>query len=152
MTADTPDTPHIDAYVLDDQVGFILRQVSQRHTTLFAEIMAAATGDESLTPTQFAALAKLRQLGSCSQNELGRETAMDAATIKGVVGRLVGRGLVETWKDAGDARRLRVRLSDAGAALIAAAIPRAFAITDQTLSPLSDGERATLLRLLRKLR
>ena len=47
---------------------------------------------EDLTPTQWAALAKLRELGDCSQNHLGRLTAMDAATIKEVVDRLTVRG------------------------------------------------------------
>src|SRR5206468_1789491 len=41
-------------YRLDDQVGFVLRQAQQRHTALFASLMI-----EGLTPTQWAALAKL---------------------------------------------------------------------------------------------
>ena len=45
-----------------------------------------------VTTTQFAALAKLAEQGPLSQNQLGRATAMDAATIKGVVGRLVRGG------------------------------------------------------------
>ena len=56
-------------------------------TTIFAAEMI-----EGLTPTQWAALAKLREVGDCSQNHLGRLTAMDAATIKGVIDRLTGRG------------------------------------------------------------
>jgi hypothetical protein len=75
-----------EPYVLDEQVGFALRQAQQRHTTIFAAKMI-----EDLTPTQWAALAKLRELGDCSQNHLGRLTAMDAATIKGVVDRLTAR-------------------------------------------------------------
>ena len=75
-------------YVLDSQVGFILRQASQRHTALFASRMGAET-----TPTQWAALAKLHEIGPTSQNQLGRMTAMDVATIKGVVDRLMKRGL-----------------------------------------------------------
>ncbi len=68
------------AYVLEDQFGFILRRVNQRHTGIFADHIGAA-----LTTTQFATLAKLSEMGSCTQNLLGRHTAMDAATIKGVV-------------------------------------------------------------------
>ena len=74
--------------MLDDQVGFVLRQAQQRHTTIFAAEMI-----EGLTPTQWAALAKLREVGACSQNHLGRLTAMDAATIKGVIDRLTGARL-----------------------------------------------------------
>ena len=49
---------------------------------------------EGLTQTQFAALAKLHEVGPCSQNQLGRLIYLDAATIKGVVDRLSARGFV----------------------------------------------------------
>ena len=45
---------------------------------------------------QWAALAKLAEVGECSQNLLGRLVAMDVATIKGVVERLVRRGFAAT--------------------------------------------------------
>jgi len=134
-------------YVLDEQVGFILRQVSQRHGAIFAALI----GDE-LTSTQWAALAKLAEKGSCSQNELGRFTAMDVATIKGVVDRLAKRGLVETRADPKDGRRLRVALTAAGREIVARAVPAAFEITRETLAPLDEAERATLIELLKKLR
>ena len=94
-----------EPYVLDEQVGFALRQAQQRHTTIFAAKMI-----DSLTPTQWAALAKLREVGDCSQNHLGRLTAMDAATIKGVIDRLTGRGFTTVRPDPGDGRRLVVAL------------------------------------------
>ena len=71
-----------EVYRLDDQIGFLLRRANQRHLSLFAEVIP------ELTTTQLAALAKLHEQGAMSQNQLGRATAMDAATIKGVVGRL----------------------------------------------------------------
>ena len=48
-----------EPYVLDDQVGFVLRQAQQRHPTIFAAEMI-----EGVTPTQWAALAKLRECGA----------------------------------------------------------------------------------------
>src|SRR4030081_2195113 len=93
-------------YVLDEQVGFILRQVWQRHATIFAREIGI-----NLTPTQWAALAKLTETRPCSQNQLGRLTAMDVATIKGVIDRLTARGLTETSPDPEDGRRLMVRLT-----------------------------------------
>jgi MarR family transcriptional regulator, lower aerobic nicotinate degradation pathway regulator len=86
--------PARPSYVLDDQIGFILRQVSQRHAVIFARDIGA-----DLTPTQWAALSKLVEVGPCSQNQLGRLTAMDVATIKGVIDRLTARGLTETSAD-----------------------------------------------------
>src|SRR5262245_62040357 len=104
------------AYRLDDQVGFILRQAAQRHTSIFVALMV-----EDLTPTQFAALAKLAEVGPSSQNKLGRLTAMDGATIKGVIDRLTKRGLTETSPDPDDGRLLVVALTDLGRAVAAEA-------------------------------
>jgi DNA-binding MarR family transcriptional regulator len=134
-------------YHLDEQVGFILRQVGQRHTTIFA----AGIGAE-VTPTQWAALAKLFEAGPLSQNLLGRQTAMDAATIKGVVDRLARRGLVETGPDREDGRRLLVALTAAGTELVERTEPLAARITEETLLPLTQDERDVLLGLLRRLR
>jgi MarR family transcriptional regulator, lower aerobic nicotinate degradation pathway regulator len=134
-------------YVLDEQVGFIMRQVYQRHAALFAERF----GDD-LTPTQWAVIAKLAERGDCSQNLLGRLTAMDVATIKGVVERLARRGLVETKPDAEDRRRLTLSLSRAGQAMFDAKAEIATAISEETLAPLGPEERATLISLLNQLR
>ena len=135
-----------EPYVLDDQVGFVLRQAQQRHTTIFATEMI-----EDLTPTQWAALAKLRELGACSQNHLGRRTAMDAATIKGVIDRLTARGFTATGPDPRHARRLLVALTPAGLDLYERAAPIAALVTQKTLEPLDAYERSALVALLRRL-
>ena len=139
--------PPRPAYILDEQIGFILRQVWQRHAAIFAREIGI-----NLTPTQWAALAKLSETGPCSQNHLGRLTAMDIATIKGVIDRLTVRGLTETSPDPGDGRRLLVSLTRAGQQLAEKAMPSALAISRETLAPLDAGERETLVALLGKLR
>jgi DNA-binding MarR family transcriptional regulator len=133
-------------YILDGQVGFLLRQAQQRHTNIFAALMI-----EELTPTQWAVLAKLRECGPCSQNLLGRQTAMDAATIKGVIDRLTKRGVTATTADPADARRLMVALTPEGEAIFARGKPMAERITEATLEPLSAVERETFVALLRRL-
>jgi len=106
---------------------------------------------EGITPTQFAALAKLFEFGPCSQNRLGRLTAMDATTIKGVIDRLTKRRFTEVRPDPKDARLLMVQLTPRGRRMIERAIVEAFRITEETLAPLDRRERATLLALLQKL-
>jgi DNA-binding MarR family transcriptional regulator len=128
-------------------VGFILRQVAQRHGVLFATGIGC-----DLTTTQWATLAKLAELGPLSQNLLGRHTAMDAATIKGVVDRLTRRGLTATQPDPEDGRRLLVTLTAEGQQLAAETLPRAARITEETLAPLTAPEREILLALLLRLR
>ncbi|MBR0816481.1 MarR family winged helix-turn-helix transcriptional regulator [Bradyrhizobium liaoningense] len=135
------------SYVLDEQVGFILRQVWQRHSSIFSRDIGT-----NLTPTQWAALSKLAETGACSQNQLGRLTAMDVATIKGVIDRLTARGLTETSQDPEDGRRLLVSLTRAGQQLAEKVAPNALAITRETLAPLDAREREMLMALLNKLR
>lgn len=134
-----------DGYRLQDQVGFILRRAHQRHVSIFAAHIA------DLTPPQFAALAKLRDVGETSQNQLGQMIAMDAATVKGVIDRLKARGLVELTKDDIDKRRLLVNLTAEGRDAVERLIPLAEKITEETLSPLSPKEIATFMRLLAKM-
>ena len=134
-------------YRLDEQVGFILRQAAQRHAAIFASGIGC-----DLTPTQWAALAKLHEAGPLSQNRLGRHTAMDAATIKGVVDRLTRRGLLTAEPDAADGRRLLVALTAEGAEWVRRLAPHARAVTAETLSPLAPEEQQALLSLLLRLR
>ncbi|MCE7028290.1 MarR family winged helix-turn-helix transcriptional regulator [Jiella avicenniae] len=134
-------------YILDEQVGFLLRQAQQRHAGLFSECFG---GD--VTPTQWAVLAKLAEIGECSQNLLGRYTAMDVATIKGVVQRLLARRLVLRRRDPDDGRQLLISLSDEGRAAFEGHLANARKASDRTLSVLDERDRAVFLRCLRALR
>jgi MarR family transcriptional regulator, lower aerobic nicotinate degradation pathway regulator len=136
-----------EAYRLEDQIGFVLRRAHQRASGIFAAVM----GDFGVTPTQFAALAKLDDLGAVSQNELGRLTAMDPATIWGVVSRLAKRGLVTQSPDPNDARLVMLTLTDKGRDDVRAMKTVAAEVSRQTLQPLTDEEAATLLSLLRRI-
>jgi DNA-binding MarR family transcriptional regulator len=133
-------------YVLDEQAGFLMRIVMQRHTSIFTSRMI-----EGLTQTQFAALAKLHEVGPCSQNYLGRLIYLDAATIKGVVDRLHLRGFVTALNDPKDRRRRAVTLTDRGRQVTEAAMLVAAEITAATLTPLTADEQRLIAKLLRKL-
>jgi len=133
-------------YVLDAQAGFAMRVAMQRHTSIFTAHMV-----ESLTQTQFAALAKLYEVGPCSQNHLGRLIYLDAATIKGVVDRLAARGFLTALADPNDRRRRALDLTERGRQATEEAMNVAAEITAATLAPLTADEQRTVLRLLRKL-
>ncbi len=138
-------TVKIAEYMLDDQIGYVLRRVTQRHLAIFSEAIP------DVTTTQFAVLARLAEAGPQSQNHLGRAAAMDAATIKGVVDRLVRQGLVDTAADPDDRRRLTVRLTDAGVVLFNHSVAAALKVSRKTLEPLSPAEARQLLQLLIRL-
>ena len=133
-------------YVLDEQIGFLLRVAMQRHTSIFMSMMI-----EGLTQTQFAALSKLHEVGPCSQNHLGRLIFLDAATIKGVVDRLGVRGFVTALADPKDRRRRAVALTERGREVTQAAQAVAAEITAATLAPLTEDERRAVSLLLKKL-
>ncbi len=142
MEAAEPQAPD---YRLHEQIGFILRKAHQRHLSIFSAHI------DDLTPQQFAALAKLHEIGETSQNQLGSVIAMDAATVKGVIDRLKARGLVDLSKHEGDKRRLLVSLTVEGRDTVQRLIPMARRITEETLSPLSAKEAETVTKLLAKL-
>ena len=133
-------------YVIEDQVGFLMRVAMQRHTSIFTSRMV---GD--LTQTQFAALARLADVGTCSQNHLGRLIYLDAATIKGVVDRLRIRKLVTLNGDPTDRRRSMIALTRAGRRVAEKAVAVAHRITAETLIPLKRTEQKQVVRLLKKL-
>ena len=133
-------------YVLDDQAGFLMRVATQRHTSIFTSRMI-----EGLTQTQFAALAKLYEVGPCSQNYLGRLIYLNTATIKKIVDRLHLRGFVTALNDPKDRRRRAVTLTERGRTVTEAAMTVASEITAATLGPLTADEQRQITKLLRKL-
>ena len=136
-----------EEFVLENYVGHLLRKATQRASEIFQRVMS----DFDVTPTQFAALVKLADEGEVSQNVLGRLTAMDPATILGVVSRLRRRNLVDSRLDPNDGRRILLHLTDDGKRLVAEMRSVASAVTTEALSPLTKTESRTFLRLLQKL-
>ena len=137
------DNP-LGGYDVTEQVGFLLRRANQRHAAIFQERMAAW----ELTPTQFTALVRVVEFGRLTQNRLGRLTAMDPATIQGVVRRLADRALIERLPDPQDRRTRVLAATSAGLDMAAAAVQAARNVTQATLAPMPAPERQHFLRLL----
>lgn len=133
-------------YSLDDQIGFVLRLAVQYHTAIFTSRMV-----EGLTQTQFATLAKLYEIGQCSQSDLVRLLTLDSATVNGVVDRMRQRGLIGITDDVNDRRRQWLTLSEEGERVIREAQVVAGEITEETLTMLTPSERTRLVHLLRKM-
>jgi DNA-binding MarR family transcriptional regulator len=133
-------------YVLEAQVGYLLRLASQRHATIFQKHAI-----DQLTATQFTTLIRVAEQGDVSQNHLGRMAAMDVATVKGVVDRLKAKGLMQSTPDLVDKRRPVISLTPKGQALIDDLKAMGLLITEETLAPLTQQERQTLITLLRKI-
>jgi MarR family transcriptional regulator, lower aerobic nicotinate degradation pathway regulator len=133
-------------YSLDEQVGYLLRLASQRHSVIFLQQIS-----ENLTPTQFSTLIRISEAGELSQNHLGRLASMDVATVKGVVDRLKVKKLIKSRADTDDKRRSLISLSAKGHDLIDALKKDGTRISEITLAPLRNFERKTLINLLMKI-
>jgi DNA-binding MarR family transcriptional regulator len=133
-------------YVLEQQVGFLLRAALRRHTVIFTEQMV-----EGLTPPQFSVLAKLLEAGTLSQNYLGRLINSDSSTIKDIVDRMESKDLLETNPDPSDLRVRAVTLTPKGRSLAEAARSVGTKITEDTLAPLSAAERLVIVDILQKI-
>ncbi|MBW7970180.1 MarR family winged helix-turn-helix transcriptional regulator [Bradyrhizobium sp. BR 10289] len=136
----------IDSYRLDDAPGFLLRVALRTHTSIFAARMI-----EELTAPQFSTLAKLKEVGPCSQNHLGRLIHYDSATITGVINRLKSRGLIKSSKDPLDPRRRQIDLTEKGRRVADAAIQTVGEISGETFAPLTRDEFRTLTEILKKI-
>lgn len=137
----------VDSYALERQIGHLLRRAHQRTTAIFMANMA----ELQLTPTQLAALAKISDEGRVSQNRLGRLTAMDPATMQGVIKRLSDRGYIDRAPDPHDRRRTALTLTAAGREVLTRAAPQSVKTSVETLAPLTPRQQAVFLQLLQKL-
>jgi MarR family transcriptional regulator, lower aerobic nicotinate degradation pathway regulator len=138
-------------YVLHDQIGFILRVANQDATTIFQDVVRRHFKKDVVTTTQFAVLVTLWQQGDLALGDLGGLTAMDPATLQEVVRRLVHRDLVTIRDDPRDGRRRLARLTRKGRILAFRLRAMGTDVSGAVLARLDDGERETLLALLRKM-
>jgi MarR family transcriptional regulator, lower aerobic nicotinate degradation pathway regulator len=138
---------HAGVYSFSDQIGHLLRRAYQRHVAIFQDTIP----DSHLTAAQFVAMCAIRDLESCSLTDLVRVTAIDQATIRGIVERLKSRHLIEISHDESDRRKVLIRLSAQGIALINDTIPFAWQISESTFGNLNPAERIALTYLLRKM-
>ncbi|MGF1611075.1 MAG: MarR family winged helix-turn-helix transcriptional regulator [Kiloniellales bacterium] len=136
-----------DDYRLQAQVGFLLRKAHQAATESFLATMDGI----DVTPRQFSVLITLLQRGETGLGLLGELTAMDPATLLGVVRRLARRKLLVVRGDPEDGRRRIAQLTRQGQDLAAHLITLGPQVSERTLGDFAPEERATLLALLERL-
>ncbi|WP_051581586.1 MarR family winged helix-turn-helix transcriptional regulator [Pseudonocardia acaciae] len=124
--------------------GRLVRICHQTHTAYWAE----ETG-RRVTPVQYSVLGAMRGRDGIDQRTLGELVALDKATNADLVARMCERDLLRRTRDAGDARRYALRLTEAGAAVRAQVQPGADRALARLLAPLGDGERAEFLAAMR---
>lgn len=134
-------------YDFTEQVGHLLRRAYQRHVAIFQQTIA----DSQLTAAQFVVMCAVNERGSCSLSEIVRATAIDQATVRGIIERLKARELVAVSHDTNDRRKVVVTVTPTGHALIEETVPFAHKISEQTFGDLNPAERVAITYLLRKM-
>jgi len=107
--------------------------------------------DDELTHSQFAVLEALHHLGPLCQGELSSKILKSNANITSVVDALEKKRLVVRDRPTGDRRKVIVKLTAEGSALVEKIFPRHTEAIDRVFSVLSAQEKAELGRLLKKL-
>lgn len=128
-------------------VGHLLRRAYQRHAAIFNDAMKT----RQLTAAQFVVLCTVRDHDASSLSDIAKATAIDQATIRGVVERLKTRGLVIVRRDPSDERKVRVSMSKKGAHTTELAVPVVRDISTMTFKGLDPREQSVLVELLGKM-
>jgi DNA-binding MarR family transcriptional regulator len=129
------------------QVGFLLRKAYQRNMAIFQKRAPVP----QITSTQTAALTALLDESPSSLTALGRKTAMDPATTRGVVERLSDRGLIKFVPDTQDRRKVMVHLEPEGREVAQQMLPAMIDIAAETMETLNEAEQIALVFLLEKI-
>jgi DNA-binding MarR family transcriptional regulator len=103
-----------------------------------------------LTVPKWRALAVVRRLGECAMSELAQLSAVDRTTLTRTVDQLVDDGLVERFTSSSDRRLTLLRLTEAGAATFAKAIPLNGEHLERMLQGVPLEQRIIALRVFQK--
>ncbi len=145
--AAAPTPAALEHYDFSQQVGHLLRRAYQRHVAIFQQ----GIPDSQLTAAQFVVLCAVHERSACSLNDVVRATAIDQGTARGVVDRLKSRGLLEVTHDPDDKRKVLIRATRTGEALVRKMVPFAAGITEATFGDMNPAERVAVLFLLQKM-
>lgn len=139
-------SPEEGTYLVEEQIGFLLRLAFQYHTAIFMSHMVA-----DLTQTQYATLSRIHRCLECSQADLVGGLELDSATINGVVSRMRARGLLAIAADPSDRRRQFLSLTAKGKKVMEQAESVGREVSEKTLELLTPTEQARLIQLLHKM-
>ena len=107
--------------------------------------------DLEMCGSDFAVLEALLHRGALPVNEIGKKVLLTSGSITVAIDRLEDKGLVERRASANDRRAKIVHLTSQGRKLITRAYNEHASDMEKLASDLTRSERATLIRLLKKI-
>ena len=142
-----PDASGIDLRALDGLAGFLIRMVQLRMFQAFHARFAAS----GLNPGALCALVAIGANPRVRSGALGDALLIKRSNMTKLVDALERQGLVKRTPSNLDRRSVELRLTEAGRARIAAALPQVTAYEEEALRPLSMHEGRVLIGLPGKL-
>jgi DNA-binding MarR family transcriptional regulator len=126
--------------------GFLIRRAHQIAVSIFME----ETGELGITNRQYGILLLLKRQPGIDQISVAKLLGLDRSTTGMVLTKLEQDGLVTRYIGDHDRRRLRLKLTRAGARMLARLAEPARRAQARVLSGFAPQERAEFLRLLEK--
>ena len=136
----------------NEQQRTVLKTYAQmmRATDAVTHRMHAHLAVHRLTLSQFGVLEALYHKGALCQRDIGQKILKTSGNMTTVIDNLEKRKLVVRERDLADRRRMTVKLTPAGFALIDTIFPTHAAIAEKTFAVMEPGELMTLGKLLKK--
>jgi MarR family 2-MHQ and catechol resistance regulon transcriptional repressor len=143
---------YVEAGLDSDLDAVLVFNLLRTHSRL-TPFLDACLRRQRLTAAQFNALLVLRNAGEegLLMGEIGQQLVVTKANVTGLVDRMERQGWVARG-DHSDRRATVVRLTQAGAELLARAAPRHAELLTELTGCLNGEEKRTLIRLLTRLR
>lgn len=127
------------ALQLDNQLCFALYSASLAMTKLYKPLLE----ELGLTYPQYLALLALWEQDGLAVSDLGARLFLDSGTLTPLLKRLEAAGLVSRLRDAGDERRVLIRLTADGRRLKAKALRIPACVLQATQCDLAEVRRLT---------
>jgi DNA-binding MarR family transcriptional regulator len=134
----------IDIY---SRPGHLIRRLQQIAVAIFM----AETAEFGITPVQYSALLAVRNHKGIDQTTLTEIIAYDRSTIGEVVKRLENKRLIRRATGNEDRRTKLLYITPAGRSALSKLRKVVDAAQDKIVAPLSNEDRATFMRIMRKL-
>jgi DNA-binding MarR family transcriptional regulator len=137
----------VDFGALNGFAGFMLRLAQVQVFEAFFHDLAA----DNATPGQIGILVAVERNPGIRQGVLADALRIKWSNTAKIIRYLEHDGLIERRVPASDRRAVELHLTPKGSALVRRILPKAIESDAAALAPLTNRERATLLRLLAKL-
>ena len=131
-------------YRLETSLTHLLHRVGQCATDAFQKF----SGDQQITARQFAVLMAIARMDGASQMDVVKMTGIDRSTLADMVGRMLGKGLIERQRSKLDGRAYCLSLTEAGRTALNRSVPAASRADEFLLATLEGDKRADLITAL----